>query len=60
MTHIHNGDNHGHVQQFDEIVCIQQQWQYANPCYYLPKTCAPTIAKSAKSITKSQHWFDTH
>jgi len=55
MTHIHNGDNHGHVQQFDEIVCIQQQWQYANPCYYLPKTCAPTIAKSAKSITKSQH-----
>jgi len=58
VVNVHNGGNHEHVQQFDEIVSTQQQWQYATSCYYLPKTCAPTpITKSTKSTTKFQHWF---
>ncbi len=33
--HVHNGDNHEHVQQFDEVVSIRQQWQFATLGYYI-------------------------
>ncbi len=56
VVNVHNGGNHEHVQQFDEIVSTQQQWQYVTPCYYLLRTCAPTpITKFARSIIESQH-----
>jgi len=42
---IHNGGNHEHVQQFDEVVSIQQQWCSTTLRYFIPITCvpAPTI-----------------
>ncbi len=41
----HDGGNHEHVQQFDEIVSTQQQWQSTTPSYFIPKTnvLTPTI-----------------
>jgi hypothetical protein len=55
-VNVHKGGNHEHVQQFDEIVSTQQQWQYVAPFYDLPRTCALTpITKFAKSIIESQH-----
>jgi hypothetical protein len=43
VVSVHNGDNHELVQQFHEVVFAQQQWESTAPCYYLPKTCAPSI-----------------
>jgi hypothetical protein len=39
---IHNGGNNEHVQQFDEVVLGQQQWQFVTFGYFIPKTNVPT------------------
>jgi hypothetical protein len=42
VVNVHNDDNHELVQLFNEVVPIQQPWQFATPCYNLPKTGAST------------------
>jgi hypothetical protein len=41
----HKGGNHEPIQQFDEVVSIQQQWSSTTLGYFIPITCvpAPTI-----------------
>ncbi len=43
VVNVHHDDSHEHVQPFDEVVSIRQPWRFATPCYYLPRTCAPTM-----------------
>jgi hypothetical protein len=39
---VYHDDNHELVQLFDEVVSTRQPWQFATPCYYLPRSSAPT------------------
>jgi hypothetical protein len=58
----HNGGNHEPIQQFDEVVSIQQQWCSTTPRYFIPITCVPApiiICWFTKSITKPKHGFGT-
>jgi hypothetical protein len=42
MKRVHHDDNHEPIWLFDEVVFAKQPWQSTTPCYYLPRTSAPT------------------
>jgi hypothetical protein len=41
VVNVHNGENHGPIQPFDEVVFAQQPWQSTTHGYYLPGIGAP-------------------
>jgi len=43
VMNVYHDDNNELVHPFDEIVSIQQPWQFATPCYNLPITSASTL-----------------
>jgi hypothetical protein len=50
VVNVHNGENHGPIQPFDEVVFTQQPWRFATHGYYLPGTSAPIRIRTFASF----------
>ncbi len=50
VVNVQNGENHGPIQPIDEVFFALQPWRFATPCYYLPRTSAPTRIATFASL----------